>query len=320
MNLFSQNQRTPEAQAEELLSFLPKKDCFNALCEALIADDQEDIVEKYLKIPSVKVSQCRENVSNACVDTQSNLASSSYHQAERPLLDVGDRETPDCAPSPKKRPNVQPRDPNTSLPPSSCSPPPTIIRIKDSDEKNIYIKYNNPQSPTKRPRTMIVDANNSNSVLIPYNGDKITRYALKHYISEPDIIDSAGADLGHGQILAHSHPQLRVLSNPQSILENTNISDPSRYAAAFARQSAEKPYEDIDGVPLQQSPLPSMYPKTVSSSPSKVKVKDHITIDSNNVNPSISIQSAFQSISQKPTEISSPSKKSQYFASNVFYR
>jgi len=151
--------RTPEEQAEELLNFLPKKDCFDKLCEALEADDQEELVAKYLKTPlksERKTSETKESSTSKC--------SSPIQQPSSETTDSG---------------RIQSSDTNSTI---------SVISLKEPDNNHLCIEYQNPpQSPTKRRRLEEISNDTQD-----YDNLDNTRYVHKHFISQEsgDLINS----------------------------------------------------------------------------------------------------------------------------------
>ena len=195
--------RTPEEQAEELLNYLPKKDCFEKLCEALEADDQEEIVSKYLRLPLETTDQ----------SSDSHTAASSSKPTEvRVSPDNSSNSTSEVTDSAvSATPNVK----------STIS----VIRIKEPDNNHLCIEYQNPESPQKRIR---LDDQLSNGAGVQEQDG--TRYVHKHFIAQETEPPS-------------SHNSLAVVSvvNPQSlahVAQNPNISDPVRYMAAYRQQQS----------------------------------------------------------------------------------
>lgn len=191
-----QNNKTPEEQVEGLLDELQKKDCFDIFCEALTADGQEHIVKKFLKRPKTHVVS----------DSTASPASASLKRSESVL---GPSETTD-----------------SSAGQELTNQRYTSIVLRESDNKYVCIRYDNDVTPSKRSRI------SENSVAV-YEPDE-TRYAMKHFVAEPAELAEKGV-MVQAPMGKNPSPVL-VMDNPQSILQNPNISDPSRYMAAFSPQ------------------------------------------------------------------------------------
>jgi hypothetical protein len=179
-----------------------KRDCFDVFCEALIADGQDHIVNKYLKqtksfvaAPEPVASSANTSSPQASAKTSENIPSESTDSMDR---------------------IYQPRTPS--------------IVIRESDNKHVYIRYNDEASPSKRPRGMDDDTS-----LILYEPGE-ARYAMKHFVSDSAEVFERG--IVHKSTGKDSIPTF-IMDNPQSILFNSNISDPDRYVAAFKQQSCD---------------------------------------------------------------------------------
>lgn len=197
--LFSQgNGRPQEEQVEELLNELSKKDCFELFCEALIADNQEHIVKKYLQLPAAKETVASEASATACTNAGNPLCQPSQAQP------LGTTEVS----SPLKR----------TCPSSSSS---TVLLIKENDN-NLYIRYAD-DTPEKHPRLT--------EQAVAFQPDE-TRYLMKHFVAEDTEQDG---ELDNRIVVQNVKSHSILMSNPQS-LDNPNIQDKSRYATAFGKE------------------------------------------------------------------------------------
>lgn len=188
------NSGPEEKQVEELLKQLLKLDCFEKFCEALIDDSQEHIVKKYLTLTSKPESATAAPASTPDISCD-NAAPPS--QTSHPLLSPpGIAET------------------SSGLKRSCPSPPrPTVLCIKEADNKNIYIQYA-PGPPAEKKIQL------TGEQLVRYEEDE-TRYALKHYVTQES-----------NQVSLQPQTLPLIFNNPQS-LDNPNILDKGRYYAAF---------------------------------------------------------------------------------------
>ena len=208
---------------EELLNELPKRECFEDFCEALIADGQEHIVKKYLKVPlpaAVK-SQPFESAKAPppqveAAPASSNCATPTFISAEGASAESTDSST-SFSQAPAKRSHA------------ATSSSTAVICIREEDNRHLYITYTDEgASPEKRKRALEVGTATDAPVI--FEPDE-TRYTMKHFVSQESgqQEDTSLIPLmGGNQIAPHM-----VLNNPQSVTNNPNISDPLRYSAAF---------------------------------------------------------------------------------------
>ncbi|XP_005113266.2 cell death protein 3, partial [Aplysia californica] len=239
--------RTPEEQAEELLNYLPKKDCFERFCEALEADDQEEIVTKYLKVPS-KTSNTPAVTAEQPQNSANTVASPTAAPSRNSSLPAASVETIDAAIQP---PSVQPVNSQPTI---------SVIRIKEPDNNHLCIEYQNTSaSPQKKMRLEEI-TNGSHG----YEEDS-TRYVNKHFIAqESDRSLSCNNSLSVVPVL-----------NPQSVAHNPNVSDPVRYMAAYAQQTSQGPASAQLTITGQAS-LPLVPPPSMSSASPMTNSPAHI--------------------------------------------
>ncbi|XP_059138769.1 uncharacterized protein LOC131927119 [Physella acuta] len=201
VNRIKGNGRPEEEQVEELLNELSKKECFELFCEALIADNQEHIVKKYLQLPAAKetvASEASVAPPPACTNAGNPVCQPAQVQS------LGATE----ASSPLKR----------TCPSSSSS---TVLLIKENDN-NLYIRYAD-ETPEKHPRLT--------EQAVAFQPDE-TRYMMKHFVAEDTEQDG---ELDNRIMVPNVASRSILMSNPQS-LDNPNIQDKSRYATAFGKE------------------------------------------------------------------------------------
>ncbi|GFS01089.1 caspase-2 [Elysia marginata] len=224
--------RTPEEQVEELLNELPKRECFEDFCEALIADGQEHIVKKYLKAPLTSTAKPK-TVEAAPTAIESVPVSSPCAKPSPRTDEAASGESVDSSSNfsqvTVKRPH------------SASSSSAAVICIREQDNQHLYITYNDEgASPEKRKKALEAGT----ASVVPFEPDE-TRYVMKHFVSQEsgEQIDSSLMPHIRGTILS---PQM-ILDNPQSVVNNPNISDPLRYSAAFLSSQQWKNLGEIHG-------------------------------------------------------------------------
>ncbi|RUS82195.1 hypothetical protein EGW08_010035 [Elysia chlorotica] len=196
--------RTPEEQVEELLNELPKRECFQDFCDALIADGQEHIVKKYLTAPLPASTKSKPSDSTPVAPPVAAGVESSR------CASPASRSTESTDSSPIKRSH------------SATASTAALICIREEDNKHLYITYTDDgATPEKRKRAL----ETGTASAVTFEPDE-TRYAMKHFVSQ----ESGQPGLNGSVIPLTPH---MVLNNPQSLLHNPNIEDPLRYTAAW---------------------------------------------------------------------------------------
>ena len=198
-------------------------------------------MKKYLKspLPDPDKSESAKSL-NAAVSGQTVPESSPYPASSR--ADAGDsgesaESSADFSQAAVKRPR------------SSTSSSTAVICIREEDNQHVYIKYTDEgASPEKRKRAL--EAGTASIEPVTFEPDE-TRYAMKHYISQESGHQGDTSLVPHvGRTIVT--PQM-VMNNPQSIINNPNISDPLRYSAAFPANQSRMVAAEIGSIHPSQA-------------------------------------------------------------------
>ncbi|KAK7471433.1 hypothetical protein BaRGS_00035921 [Batillaria attramentaria] len=193
--------KPPDRQVEELLDLLPKRGpkAFEQFCEALIADDQEDVVTSFLKnkdslatsaatlsastsstapVPSTSVPSALTTTTN----TASESESSSTVCVSESIPSTSQKRKPDNT---KEKEPEENDDSSTGTSETDSCPTvkrarptsPSVICIKGNDDKNMFKIYL-PSAENKPPQ----NAQGTVTDKTTFQPEEF-RYVLKHFIS-----------------------------------------------------------------------------------------------------------------------------------------